>query len=282
MIAGALALAIRTVGTILPERVLRWVLRQGATLAYLHPGVRQALLDNARHLVGPSSEPRARRRLALAVCRSFGDAIADLLIIRRRYAGDELPIEVHGREHFQKAMSMDRGIVGVTLHMGSYELGSLVVARRSPGVAIVYHRDRAGFFEKLRSSQRSFSSVDEVAVDASPFFGIEILNRLRRKETVLIAGELAAGLHGEPFPFVDGVADFSLWPVRVAATSGAPILPAFMVRDDHGQLVLHLEEPIIADRDDPHSTMLQLVRIFERYVAQYPEQWLMVRSFWRS
>jgi len=98
---------------------------------------------------------------------------------------------------------------------------------------------------------------------------------------ILLSADQVAARDGERFPFLHGVAPFSLWPARLALASGAPIVPAFNVRTPGGGYRLHLEPPIFpGEGETPEALLLRLVAILERYVRDYPEQWLMIRPFW--
>ena len=280
MISRGISTLLLLASYLLPFPLFRRWLELGAKLLYIAPHIRKGMLENSRHILGEASTHSQRKFLALAVLKNFGHAIAELLAAHREKENQN--IEIKGKEHFFSAKTMNRGIIAVSLHMGSYEKGSMVIARQCKKAAIVYHRDPASFFERLRSSQRRLKKLDEIAIDASPFFAIELLNRLREGDAILMAGELAADPRGQAFPFLDGEASFSSWPGRLAVTSGAPILPAFTIRQPDQTLCLYLEEPLIAGADDsPESIMEKLVAIFERYVRQYPEQWLMIRPFWK-
>ena len=284
MFSKLLANTLLALGAILPVSAVRWIADRVGRLVFYIPSARRGLLLNARRILGESSTQKARRELAVLVLRNFAASVADLVLGSRVWNDEgEALWTVEGAENFDVATSGRRGFVALTLHMGSYELGCRIIARKTGDAAVVYHRDPSGFFEALRSRQRRASSIDEIAVDESPFFGIELLNRLKRGAVVLMAGELAAGPRGERFRFLDGEAHFSLWPARLAIAASVPILPAFTVRVSADRFRLHLE-PIVEVHpdDDPRELTARLVQKFERFVRTYPDQWLMVRPFWKD
>ncbi len=284
MLARAFASILLGSSSVLPVPAGRWLAEKIGALVYLAPRARRGLLENARHILGGESAPAERRALALAVLRNFGLSVHDLLMAHRRWKGvRELPLKVIGRERFDELAASGKGFIAVSLHLGSYEIGSMVLADRCRSAAIVYHRDPAGFFEELRSRQRALARLEEIPIDASPFFAIELIRRLKEGGTILMAGELEARRRGERFRFLHGFAHFSLWPARLAIQAGAPVLPAFTVREADGSFCLHLEEPIQPrPEEEPARFMARLVEVFERYVKKFPEQWLMVRPFWEE
>ena len=63
--------------------------------------------------------------------------------------------------------------------------------------------------------------------------------------------------------------------------SGAPIIPIFSVRTNAGKVKIFIEDAITVDPgsaeiDGVHPAMLQLARIFEKYIRCDPTQWLLL------
>ncbi len=282
MISRALAKLLLFITRILPASWARWLAVSLAPWVYLHPQARKGLLLNARHILGEDSSQEEREILAKNVLRSFGRALADLgLGGRLRHLADSSEIEVEGRENIEPFLNNDQGLISVSLHMGSYEVACMLLSERRGEVAVVYHRDPTGFFEEFRSQRRGDFPITEIAIDKSPYFGVELLERLKSGGTVLMAGELAAGTRGEAFEFLGGEANFSQWPTRLSHNANVPILPSFIVRTPSGGFKIFIEEPMFPkDFNSPREMMQELVKVFEVYVQRYPDQWLMVRPFW--
>lgn len=267
---------------LLPRRWLeRVAVRASAAVFALFPGLRSGLLANARHILGPDSTPRDRSLLARGVLRSFARFLVELTAPVENARRQDLLLESIGREHFEAASALGRGVIAVTLHMGNYELASMELASLWPNVAVVYNRERIAFLERLRSRRRRARQLEEIVIDDSPFFAIDVFNRLRSGGVILLSGDQVEARDGERFKFLHGVAPFSLWPARLALASGAPILPAFNVRTPEGGYRLQIEPPIVpVPGDDPTAILTRLVEVFERYVAAHSEQWLIIRPFW--
>jgi KDO2-lipid IV(A) lauroyltransferase len=185
-----------------------------------------------------------------------------------------------GRQRFQRATEAGAGVIAATIHMGNYELpGRELAALRRP-VSILFERDPHRFLERMRSRARRAFGIDEIVLGASRFAGIEALDRLREGGIVLLAGDHVSAPDAEPFDFLGGRASFSLWPARLARASGAPIVPAFCFRTAEGRYRIRLESPIFPADRSPREITSELVKVFESYVREFPEQWLMVHQFW--
>ena len=288
--AGAGFVLTRCLGAVLPRR---WLLGLGWSAAPLlyraAPGLRQALLDNAAHILGPVSSLESRRRLALGVLRSFSRFTIEVVTSDRRLpAGEELFETMRGREHFERARAGGRGIIGVTLHMGNYEVGPMLLARQLQPLAVVYRRDPIRVFERLRERRRRAQGVVGIASDGGRFFSLDSLAVLRQGGMVLVAADVGfeAPGAGSLHDFLGAPAPFLSWPAHLALASGAPLLPCFVVRDEAGRYRLEVEAPLFPDEtagrgaEAGEALMRRLVPLFESYVRRYPEQWLIVHRYW--
>ncbi len=267
---------------------IHWLLTLGrwsAPVMYgLFPTVRRNLLDNARHILGKQSHPRQQRELAVGVLKSFSRFAIEVMTAHRHLPADEqLFEEMQGSHHYEQAKKVGKGIIGVTIHMGNYELGPMLLTRFHEPVAIVYNQDRVGLFEKVRSRRRRLHGVLEIPIDPSPLFGVNILRVLREQGLVLLAGDIGfeSTTKGDLYPFLGAKARFLGWPARLSMASQAPLLPCFIMRDSQDRYRLEICAPIFpGERDGVEDIMTALVEIFAEYVQRYPDQWLILHRYW--
>ncbi len=282
--AARLGLALARVGSDwLPPRWLHALGRLSAPLMYHGiPVLRRSLQANARYLLGPTANTADRRRQSISVLANFARFTIELLTAHRAPPVDDGLFErMTGRAHYDAARAAGKGIIGVTLHLGNYEAGPMLLTRLHQPVSIVYNRDPSGIFERARSKRRSEHAIGEIAIDGSPFFGVEALAVLRRQGMLLVAADVGFGAgRGEAFPFLGGQAPFLTWPARLSRASGAPLLPCFIVRDHTGQYQLEIAPPVFPD--EPEQMMAQLLPVFEDLLRRYPEQWLIIHRYWHG
>ncbi len=272
------------VARVLPRRSALSVARACARGAfYLFPGVRSNLLSNAAHLLGAESSAHDRRKLAKGVLESFSRFIMEWVSPRCGPASGELFTRALGKEHLLAALESGSGAIAVTVHMGNYELPARELAAVRDDVAIVFERERVGFLEAARSKRRRDVQLDEIVVDSSPFFSLEIAARLRRGGIVLLAADHVAREPSVTLPFFNSPARLSLWPARLSIASRAPLVPAVCVLNGSDEYVLSVQPPI---RPQTHSSAEAMTRelagVLERFIAAAPDQWLMVHRFWPS
>lgn len=273
----------RLLGLLLPARALLAIAAGCSRCVFtLFPGVRRNLLSNARNILGVESSVSERRRLARGILASFARFIVEWVAPKCLARPESIFEDLRGKEHFDRAVARGNGVIAITLHMGNYELPGRELAALGHEVAIVFNRERISFLERLRSSSRREKNLAEIVIDESRFFAIEVYRRLKEGGIVLLAGDQVGAPDAQLFRFLHGNARFSCWPARLAASSGAMILPSFCTRAEDGSCRLAIEPPIEAGERDPLDVMEEVVGVLARYLERYPDQWLMVHEFWLS
>lgn len=288
VLRGVMALVLlwaRFEAAVMPVSWLYSMGRASARTLYLWvPGIRRALEANARVLLGPDSTPLQRRRHSIRVLEGFSRFFVELLTAPDTYPTQAAFLErVEGLEHAKQAWARGKGVIGISLHMGNMELGPLLLRGLVHPMAIVYRKDPFGLVEAMRSRARQASEIEEI--DTGPaLFGVRVLDVLRRGGFCFLAGDLGfpdPTRRGHEFSFFGRPARFLVWPARLALASGAPLLPCFVLRDPRGAYFARIEPPL-EPVGTPEELTQRLVEIYERYVAAYPEQWLILHPYWEG
>ena len=247
--------------------------------------IRQGTTANARRVLGPgASEQRvtalARRTLAsfyLFCCdvgRSFGMSHGDLAA--RIDSAD-------GHAHYAAARAAGRGVIVVTAHMGSFEVGMAALRQvERNNIHVVFRRDRFERFERQRSALRARLGITEAPVDEGWTVWVRLRDALLADDAVVLQGDrVMPGQKGEAVPFLGGTLMLPGGPVKLSLATGAPIVPIFSVRTPGGKVKLFIEPPIETDglraTDGPHPALLRWAALLERYVRAYPDQWLLLQ-----
>lgn len=285
---AAMMLWARLERRVLPVSWLYAMGRASARTMYLWlPSMRRALHANARRLLGPTAGHTARQRLALAVLESYTRFFVELLTAPKTYPDPAAFLaRMVGRAHGEAARDRGQGVIAVTLHMGNFELGPMLLRQLSDRpVAIVYRKDPFGLIEAMRSEQREQHGLEEIDT-GNALFGVRALDVLRRRGFLLAAADIGfegGAQRGKRYPFLGGWARFLDWPARLAVASGAPIVPSFVVRDAAGEYRVEMCEAILPEAEgDAEAIMRRLVAAFEVYARRYPEQWLILHRYWED
>jgi KDO2-lipid IV(A) lauroyltransferase len=115
-------------------------------------------------------------------------------------------------------------------------------------------------------------------VDQSPFSVIEVLRHLQQNRIVAMNGDRDYFGTGRQVNFMGKKVNFPIGPVVLAMSSGAALIPAFVLKQPDGRYIGVLEDAIpllpTGNRDEAIKKSLRAIaRIFEKYIRSYPDQW---------
>ncbi len=254
----------------------------GETLAgaffLLSRGRRRVIADNLGTALGLSQAAFGKTGFRLML--NFGRNVVDTF--RLPYLGPGSLIEmvdITGKAKLDAALASGRGVVLVTAHLGSWELGGAALAVMGYAITTV-----AG----VQFSPALSPFVKKIKQD----LGIDVVSSttgLRRIMKALARGEVVA-LHIDGDQFVGGIkvdffarkACFPTGPAALAVRTGSAVLPAFAVRTGRRRINIVIEDEIPTRGCDEAGITRMIVEVVEAYIKRYPEQWCMFRPFWEA
>jgi lauroyl/myristoyl acyltransferase len=254
--------------------------------------IRRGTLANAARLLGPGADHSRREALARRVLRNFYQVCCDVgrcASASRQELLDRIE-SIEGGEAYRLTRSGGAGVIVVTAHMGSFEVGMAALREQERRVHVVFRRDPIRQFERLRSELRWRLGVEEAPVDDGWTVWMRLRDALLADEAVVLQGDrVMPGQKGERVPFLDGHLMLPSGPVKLALATGAPIVPILSVRTQKGKVRLFIEPAIVAGREreseadagnagGPHPALLRWAAVLERYVKAYPDQWLILEA----
>jgi KDO2-lipid IV(A) lauroyltransferase len=212
-----------------------------------------------------------------------------MLMIRLR--GEELDALIgrrEGKEHLEAALARGHGAILISPHLGNWELGGLGLADMGYPVNVLTFREPDEKVNELRERVRSERGIRFIYVDrndTSPLAVIEAVNALRRNEVLALLGDRDGSSHTASLEFFGRPADIPLGAAYLGIASGAPVCPVFVPLEG-GRYATIMEEPIFfqgahgARKESIQSGMERILRVFERYIRAYPDQWYNFYDYW--
>lgn len=178
------------------------------------------------------------------------------------------------------------GAVVLTAHLGNWELFAYAHALFGHPVTVVHRPMRNGRIDEAIIGVRSRSGTRSIAKKAA---AREAIRALRNGEMVAIPADqnqtrrygVFADLFGLPASTTPG-------PARLAMLTGAPIYPAFLIRDgetDRHRLEFFPALPMAetGDRDADIATNTRRCNaVIEQMLRAHPEQWIWFHKRWRT
>jgi KDO2-lipid IV(A) lauroyltransferase len=151
-------------------------------------------------------------------------------------------VEVHGHEHAARLGREKQGYFFLTAHLGNWELITIAGVFLGYPLAILTKRLRNGFFDRIWIRSRRRYGLELLEETGS---GLALARAVRRGKAV---GFILDQHTGEPHGIETKFLGLDAWcPKGLAILSEklqAPILPAYMLRQDDGRFVLEIEPPL--------------------------------------
>lgn len=186
-------------------------------------------------------------------------------------------VEVDGREHFDAAFAQGKGALGLTLHLGSFEVGMRIAPAIGLPLTVIGRPLANRLLRRDINAQRTSTGAELLLHrNVAPL----MLRALRKGRLVAVLNDqYKRRSKGIMVPFFGVRASTSPGPALIALRAGAPIIPAASVRigpDRHRMVVRKpLEVPSTGDRrKDAELLTARGNDALEAFIREHPEQWM--------
>lgn len=273
--------------SLLPERVVTCFIKMGTSLymACAHR-YRERIAHNLKIAFGPSFQSEETTCFIKAMGNHLGMSVAEMFFSathRRTHLINR--IHIQGVEHLDKALSLGKGVIAVSAHLGNFTLISMkMVAEGYPFIMLVKE-------SKFKTVAKAIRMLQEK--QKGRFIYIQpwkealrnILASLRRNEIICLIADEKKKHSGIEVDFFGQSAATALGPAIISLRTGSPVVPVFIVRNGDDTHTMHiepaLEHPVTGDRKkDEQALTAAFTKVIERYIRVYPEQWSWINDRW--
>lgn len=259
----------------------------GELAAIIDMNERRLAETNLRNVYGDKWSDLKIKLVARECFVKFGLNAADV-ILSRRWTGKELGefIDVEGYEHFEDAYAEGKGVVGLTGHIGNFELfAAWYSAARNIPLSVIGRE----LYDKR---------LDDLIVENRRRFGLEnipsnapakkLLSVLKDGKMIGVLLDLdSSKVSGYFAPFFGRPANTAAGPVVLARKTGSPVVPMAMFRrPDDRYLVKVLPAFKINNTDDKEADIVDGLtrcnKALEDLINFDPSQWIWIHNRWKS
>ena len=275
-----------------------WVARLAAATAeraiWEREAVHDAIVENMAAVLGLSPTDRRVEEVGRTMLSNHSRLWIDLLRYTARADVDPFALLTSrsGHQRLLDAKHDGKGAILLSAHVGNFELGGLFLRDLGASAAVAYVPDPSPVIEKHRMDARRALLVEGIPVTSSPFAFVPLLRALREGRFVAMQGDRDVSGTGRALSFFGKVASFPVGPFRLAAVSGVPILPVFVLMEPDGLYRTVVEPPIrlglaSGSRSEPDETELsdameRWVAILSLVIRENPTQWYLFTRFWEN
>ncbi|MBI4179954.1 lysophospholipid acyltransferase family protein, partial [bacterium] len=245
--------------------------------AGLLPKLRGRARSNLRIAFGPAGP-----RLYLRFLFRFADNIRFVLNACRRTPSRRPKIRFDSVD-VVKSISIPRPWIGVTGHVGPFELLTGIESEIGSKISVVVRPPRNRIFRALLNAARR--RIGTTFIEKSDVLR-ESFAALNTGRMVAIFADHNAGFHGTFMPFLGFPASTTRLPAVLALRFQKPIVMAF-IRKDGPDLAAWIEKVIVPDpaADRPLEEKRILTEMNDAYSAvirRYPEEWFWFHQRWKT
>jgi KDO2-lipid IV(A) lauroyltransferase len=268
----------------MPIEANLWIGRRlGAAAFFVNRKRRMIAYANLKAAFAREKSPRELRAITknvyIRMVESFAE-IAGLTKVSRAYVNRY--VEVVNMERIENAGKSGRGTILLTAHFGDWELSSLVSAMKGFPITVLAREQKMKRLNELLNALRESKGCKVVRKGLSTKL---IFRELYKKSMVGVLSDQDAGRSGTFIEFFGRPTSAHIGPFEIAEHTDSIILPNFIVRQRGPYHKLYLEDYIetkSAGKDGLKACLQTYMSLLEKYVRQYPEQWLWLHKRWKS
>ncbi len=258
----------------------------GEAIFLLSARHRDIVGTNMERVVGLDQDKRRQRQKVRSVFKNMAKNYCDLTQLSQlRLENLAENVSIEGWHHLTKAVADGSGVIIASAHLGNFEVAAQVLALRGIKMTIFVEAfDSTPFLRNIaKLRQGNGASILPVSTGALKK-GLQIL---RNGGTIGIVCDRDIQGSGLKVSFFGEETSVPSVAVSLALRTRAAIVPIFSVRKSSNRFAIYIEPPLeLVDTGNRtqsvRANLENLISTMERYIRQYPEQWVVLEPIWCS
>jgi len=244
---------------------------------------RGAMRDNLGVVLGPEVSSAKIERTIFLIFKNFAKYLADFFRFPR-FSEEYISrnIEIRGRENLDVCQAEGKGTILVALHLGNWELGAALVGALGYDLCVIALEHSNTRINDFFNSQRAINGVKSIPTGANVK---SCFRALGKNQMVAIAADKDYTSTGVEVDFFGQKTLLPRGAAVISLRTGAPIVFTALTREKGDRFRLSFEKPIrylpTGDNErDVKGLIGEYVKIFEKYILAYSDQWYAFRRIW--
>ncbi len=273
--------------SLLPRPLALW---KGASIGWLLWLVsqtdRRKIDANLSRVYGDRLSEAERRQIGRRFFVNSGKNLVDLLRFNRRFRSEIAPlVTVDGLEHFDRAYKAGKGVIGITGHIGHFELLAAYVASLGYDIAVIGREMYDPRLDRMLVQNRESVGLTNFATTDSPKRIIRWLQS--GKALGVLIDTDSSRVRGTFVPFFGIPANTPIGHALIGLKVGAAFVPMACVRTAHNRFRLIVRPPIqLAPGLTQDEAVLQVTMLcskaLEEIIDSYRDQWIWLHNRWNT
>jgi len=243
--------------------------------AIAYANIRKAQVDNL--------DPKSCAKITRRAYRAFGQNLVEISFIPRinkKYLQKYIHIE--NKDYIQQAFNRGKGVIFLIVHEGNWELSNIICANLGfPFVLFV--RDQG--FPRLNKLLNAYRLKQGAKIIHKQTGLKELIEVLKDNQSIGMTVD-QGGKSGQIVEFFGKQASMSVGAVKLALKYDCSIIPVFYTRVRGPYTKVILDQVYTATRssnpeNDLRQNLQRLINIYEKYIRQYPYEYLWTYKIWK-
>lgn len=256
----------------------------GSFIFQVIPIRKELVMSNLRHAFPEKSETEIQS-IALKNYQNIFETFFETFWIQRM-TEEHLRriVRIPELKTIDEILKRGRGLVMLSGHISNWELMALVVGLISNHpLQIIVKKQHNPYVDQLMNRLRTKYNNIVVDMDHAPR---EIIKRLREHGVVAMLADQSGPEGGLFIEYFGRPTSTHVGPAVFALRTQAPVLMTYAVRRSDGTFDVSFEEVDTSDLDGTddekiHTITARHVKLLEKFVRRYPDQWLWMHKRWK-
>jgi KDO2-lipid IV(A) lauroyltransferase len=227
-----------------------------------------------------------RRGIGRRFFVNSGKNLVDIVRFKKHYASEIKPlVTVQGLEHFDAAYRAGKGLIGITGHLGNFELLAAHIAALGYKAGVIGREMSDPRMDDWLTENRRAVGLVNFSTTESPR---RILGWLKEGNVlgVLIDTD-SIRVRGIAVPFFGRPANTPVGPVLLGLRTGAAFVPICCVRQPRNRYLIEIKPAIqynleLSGDDLIREVTCKCANALEDFVGAYPDQWIWLHNRWHT
>lgn len=244
---------------------------------------RKVTLINLRNSLGKGKDQLAR--IGRRAYQNIGKSIVEYSLFPSLDKEKILRmVEFEGTENFDEALRKGKGAVLVAGHFGSWELMGAATRQKGYPVDFLVGEQHNLLVDNLMNDYRRSVGIGIIKMGAA---AKGIIRALKNNRFVAMLSDQDAGSDGTVVEFFNRPASTPKGPAAFALKMDAPVIMAFIIRENQKKQRIIIEKPIFIEKTTDKENDIQRLtqaytRVLEEYIRKYPDHWFWPHRRWKS
>ena len=192
-------------------------------------------------------------------------------------------VTTEGLEHFDRAYKRGNGVIGITGHIGNFELLAAYIASLGYKIAVIGRQMYDARMDDFLVENRKSMNLENIGTTESPRRMVRWLKE--GGATGVLIDTDSSRVRGIYIPVFGRLAQTPVGQTIIGLKTGAAFVPMFCLRnaDNTYRIVTKPEITIEPSGDfdkDVYEMTLKCSRVLESVIDEYKEQWVWVHNRW--